>query len=618
MHGLTKIIKLDSTTPNGEARVQILNFSSIHRIKTASEAKDYILNVKPKPGKTIVLVLAMGASEAYGPNRNGDAFSEQPIPGLVEEGETLLDHYQTFTDAGIYMHHVNTDKTKSMGKVLKAFYNKEMRRVELLLELDDIRAAKVVNRIKRGEYPAVSMGCKIKYDVCARCKNKASKPEFYCKHAKKMNYIDPGTGKMNFVYNPSPRLFDISFVFRPADRIAFTMKKVAHGDYVPSSASLGEQILTLNEKLSTVRKLSEMNKELLGQVVDANPRPKGKIKFLTDVSLPKAMANSAELKDSDIKELAKCPLPISMSTLDSMGIMPTTVEVTKIMITRAGGKKLPKGVETRIPGLQDKLLQMFEKFPEILKSLEDTGLVKLSYNLVDESLKATISPLVEKRSNLKDYVYRRTIGDPYPEQGKMNLQVVQDPDGETYTTTRSAVENAQDANLERRAKTLAGSGLLAGTAYKILSSNRIGKALSPLLLGAAAYGTKKLHDDTEVPTFQGSDIPINTELHKLSSSSPSDVSMYAMLAQEYYSDTHHDATVAKTAAPFLEQSKNLSTKHAAFNFLNSLSQPSWTVAPTIDNFTSQFIEKTADSVELNDVNIDDLCYWLGDALYSEL
>lgn len=603
MSTLSKIIELDEYSPHGERTLQIIDFDTGVQTKLASEALDYIRDIKPEKGYTYVLVLAMGASEAYGPNRNGDAFSERPVPGAVEPGETLLDCYKTFEDAGVYMHHVNKDKAKSMGEVVKAFYNPQMRRVELLLKLDNKKAEKVVSKIENGEFPAVSMGCRIKYDVCshAKCRNKAATPKQYCKHARQLNEIDPKTGQMNFVFNPKPTLFDISFVYRPADRIGYTMKKVAHTSV--SSAELGELVEEQEAKVAAIRKLSQMNKELVGKIVETNPHFSNKV-------LPRAMKNSKEMSDKEIDEVSKHPLPVAMSTLASMGVVPTSVEITKVIIRRSGGKDLPKKVKDRMPGMQDKILSLMKHIPEILSSLEDSGLVELDENKVDSKLKTAMASIVEKRSNVKDYVYRRAIGDPTPEVGQQQLLTAETPDG-TYTTTRAAVETAQDANLERKAKILAGSGLLAGAGYKVLTSNRLGRALSPFLLGGAAVGTKKLTDAADVPNLPGSDIPVNTELYKASSFN--DASVYAMLSQEYYTDDTPEIPVREAAAVAENRIKAASVSNPSMGFLANLD----TYSPEeITDIMSVFVKEASDSIHLGSVDLESLAYWLGDALYS--
>ena len=82
--------------------------------KIASEALNFAKTLKPTPGKTKILVLAMGASEYYGPNRNGDAFKESE----------LIKHHHTFkTNANVFRSHVNKDPAKAIGKVIESFYN---------------------------------------------------------------------------------------------------------------------------------------------------------------------------------------------------------------------------------------------------------------------------------------------------------------------------------------------------------------------------------------------------------------------------------------------------------------------------------------------------------------
>ena len=87
MSGMEKIIELEGMTRSSrlsslEPTVQILTRPSIQDgalEKCASEAADWAKSISPKEGKTYVLVLALGASEYYGPNRNGDAFEEAEL-----------------------------------------------------------------------------------------------------------------------------------------------------------------------------------------------------------------------------------------------------------------------------------------------------------------------------------------------------------------------------------------------------------------------------------------------------------------------------------------------------------------------------------------------------------
>lgn len=72
--------------------------------------------------------------------------------------------------------------------------------------------------------------CKVAFDVCSICGNKAKKASDYCthiRHDKKKIYPD---GKQPYMINYNPTFFDISIVRRRADRIAYVLSKVASAD----------------------------------------------------------------------------------------------------------------------------------------------------------------------------------------------------------------------------------------------------------------------------------------------------------------------------------------------------------------------------------------------------
>lgn len=170
----TKIIHLEDELQSGEPTIQLVRpgFGYLDQpgVKTASEALHFIKDVRPIPNKTIILVLAMTAGDFYGPNRNGDAWPERPLqagPTKIGPESVLPKHYKTFeTDAKYYRHHINKDPAKSIGDVMKAFYNWTAHRVELLLMLDNNKAGDIVKGIESGKTPAVSMGCRVPFDIC--------------------------------------------------------------------------------------------------------------------------------------------------------------------------------------------------------------------------------------------------------------------------------------------------------------------------------------------------------------------------------------------------------------------------------------------------------------------
>ena len=196
-------------------------FSLIHpgvlekRAGMSEDLLAYVESLKAAVGKTYALVNALSAGEFFGPNRNGDYFPE----------ESLKQYHKTFEALGhVYRHHVNKDPNISMGKVLFSHYNNSMHRVELILELDDARAKDVLEKLREGALPAVSMGCRVPWDECSICGNRAKTRNEYCDDLlKHMNQILPD-GRRVYAKNLSPKFFDISVVLIPAEKTAGFLK----------------------------------------------------------------------------------------------------------------------------------------------------------------------------------------------------------------------------------------------------------------------------------------------------------------------------------------------------------------------------------------------------------
>jgi hypothetical protein len=647
MDGLYKIIQLEERFPTtGEPTIQVLTRADLARVKLASEAGDYVKTVQPVPGKTIVLVLAMSAGEYWGPNRNGDAFAERPVPGKVEKGETLPDHFKTFeSNAHVYRHHVNKDPAKALGKVLRAFYNYDMHRVELLLELDNHIGADVVDKIQAGEFPAVSMGCKIKYDVCDICGNKAPTRAQYCDHAKyEMNRTYPD-GRKSFVWNPSPQLFDISFVIRPADRIGYMMKKVAHVEpAADSSAELGDKVADIQEKMSTLKKLSDIDKIIRGQTVDHEPK-NGPIQSFVQHSLPGILKNTPDFDQDAINNLSSVPLPEALSTLNAMGITPTCVEITRIMINRASpGAELPTHVQDNLGDFSGAALNLMQQHPEILHSVLNSGLLDLGQDKVNPQLAQKMAGWMEKRSNFKEWAIRRvSIHEPHPDVGVWDQTPVQDPaTGMAGVATRGSMNAADDAVVKRQLKTLAGAGLLTGAAYKVLSAHPGGRAAAPLAAAAGVLGTGTLMhryrpmrisegepvmvDNVIGEKWQGG-VPMNAEFKQAAAFTNGALSFgiplagsaaaTSILAQEYRKrlDQGSLGMDPRWHQRAVEGLGSTAYRHPAASFLAGLASIGF--GGHVAGQASKFIKGASDDgVKMAEVDLDGLVSWLGEGLFA--
>lgn len=201
--------------------------------KRAGEAFSFQVSQLPPPnGEEYVHVVALGSLEAYGPNRKGDAFPE----------DVCRKYHKTFEKhARWYREHRHHDPAKSYGVVKYSAYNEKMRRIDLIVALNATKTAaerngglvadEELDLLFRGESLPVSMACRVSYDICSGCGNKARTTWQYCTQQTCTKYGGCAgnlgkafdDGHILHVINPDPLFFDISYVSVPADRIAYTL-----------------------------------------------------------------------------------------------------------------------------------------------------------------------------------------------------------------------------------------------------------------------------------------------------------------------------------------------------------------------------------------------------------
>lgn len=169
-----------------------------------------------KKDEELIHLLALGDGETVGANRNGDFF-----PKAANKK-----YHPTFLKASYFHDHDNKDPKLAFGRVIAAAYNEPMGRVELIIGLGRDKCAGDLDELeKNGEFP-VSMSCRVPFDTCMVCGNVAKSRKDYCKHASIMMGRIMADGKMACVRNDFPDFFDISKVWRGADRVAFTFRKL--------------------------------------------------------------------------------------------------------------------------------------------------------------------------------------------------------------------------------------------------------------------------------------------------------------------------------------------------------------------------------------------------------
>lgn len=236
---LSKINSFDAYLEDtGEARV---------KIASDNEIEQFCHGLVPDPAFMYLHVIAMGAGDFYGCNKNGDYFPEKSL---------IMYHHTFEQNAKVYKEHNNKNGAPSYGSVVKSWYNPEMHRVELILAVDKSKAPDIVAKVERGEVPEVSMGARVPHDVCSICGNKASKKSDYCDHIRKeLKHVYPD-GRQVYMLNLQPTFFDISFVFRRADKLGLMLKKVASDEYT-----------ALDHVSDVVEKTADVDKEVPADAV---------------------------------------------------------------------------------------------------------------------------------------------------------------------------------------------------------------------------------------------------------------------------------------------------------------------------------------------------------------
>lgn len=322
---------------------------SIEHIKMARELpaaiESYIRNAQPIPGKTQLLLDAMGSSDYYGSNVNGDYF---PTDALDHKGPDY--GYETFMRyAYPYKFHVNKDVARAYGdRVTLADYDRVMHRVLLIVSVDDQKCSDILTDLANNKYWDVSMGCRVPWDECSICANRARNRGEYCPHLRyQMNKILPD-GRRAVAINRIPKFFDISFVPIGAEKASHVLAKVAHDIPVYEirpSAELGEihyaRFIEMEKKASE-QKSADISKQVPAsdvKVEGVTPSDQAKVdSFMDDAKSVKD--GEQPIPNQVLDALGSFPLRNVFATLAALGIDLRPQEFQRIILVKQGAKAL--------------------------------------------------------------------------------------------------------------------------------------------------------------------------------------------------------------------------------------------------------------------------------------
>ena len=111
--------------------------------RAGNKLAERLRNMTFEPGEVPIHLIALGATESIGPNRNGDGFKEATCRKCHQ---TFVTKLASREGAYWYRDHSNQNPDKSYGIVKDSEYNEEMRRVELIVALNGTKEAALRNR----------------------------------------------------------------------------------------------------------------------------------------------------------------------------------------------------------------------------------------------------------------------------------------------------------------------------------------------------------------------------------------------------------------------------------------------------------------------------------------
>jgi len=388
------LIKFSSTD---DWRWDVEPVQLIHNTNTLTKAgaDNSELRAEKTAGQTDALVIALGAYEGTGANRNGDIFKEAEC----------LEHYKTFIKSGskkdgkydgraLNRHHKNKPTDPKYGNIKAAAYNRKMKRIELVIGMDNDKCAEEIQKLAEGKQINVSMAAKVAYDRCTWCNHDAKTDDDRCEHIPvKLGEVNK-RGEMCSMENINPRWFELSIVGRPADRIGMSLKLASVNDYIKTASDYRalypgftapedeeDTVLKISkhaaDKRSLVRKLAAIEKHIEG-VITGGPKS-SKDKYLLEEKAK--LKHSDHISEETMDELRKYEPSKLLRSLADHGIVFSPEDFIKYLF---GADKLGK--------TEDMFSKIKSRLPSMFSDLEESG----EDVLHDEKYEPAVTDMIPK------------------------------------------------------------------------------------------------------------------------------------------------------------------------------------------------------------------------------
>jgi hypothetical protein len=369
------LIKFSSTD---DWRWDVEPVQLIHNLNTLTKAGSdkSELHFEKSAGQTDALVIALGAYEGTGANRNGDIFKEAEC----------LNNYKTFIKSGskkkdgsydgraLNRHHKNKPDDPKYGNIKAASYNNKMRRIELVIGLDNDKCAEEIQKLAEGKQINVSMAAKVAFDKCTWCGYEAKDDRHRCEHIPvKLGEVNK-RGEMCSMDNINPKWFELSIVGRPADRIGMSLKLASDNAYIKTASDYKslypgfvvpedtDDTLKISkyasDKRGLVKKLAALEKHIEG-VISEGPK-NSKDKYLVEEKAK--LKHSENMSSEMLDELRKYEPSKLLKVLADHGIVFSPEDFIKYLF---GSNKLGN--------TEDMFSKVKKHLPSMFSDIEEHG-----------------------------------------------------------------------------------------------------------------------------------------------------------------------------------------------------------------------------------------------------
>lgn len=376
-----------------------------YQLTKRASARD-LLKFARTPGQTDLHVIALGAYEGTGMNRNLDLFKEAECEKNY--------HYFKQADRAVHRHHKNKASDPKFGNIKAAAYNKPMKRIELIVGLDNDKCADILDEQEKKGFTNWSMASKQAHDICTWCGHKAKNDSERCEDIPdKLGELNK-EGVMCGMENPDPKWFEISYVHRPADRIGMSLKTASDKikpmltrDYlaVYEGFQAPADDLYISKKASDKRyllkKLAELEKHV-DTVAQKGPKNKRDMYISRQAS---RINKSEQMPDKDMDELRKHNPNKAMKAMGDKGEVLGPDEFSKYMFGDRVKKENVDGMKTHLPDVYSQMEQGGNQG----EAANDERFEPSNSDILPPELKALVQKLFSSHSLMGDPASQRVI-----------------------------------------------------------------------------------------------------------------------------------------------------------------------------------------------------------------